>query len=133
MFHSTNKAKIEIVTTDMSLSHVSVPFKNDTGASVSIINDETLETLKKKGMKLSISMVKLRTYSGHSGQYLIPMEEIKVNVTYGNQNCIHSFVVVEGKSQNLMGRYLLMKCRLNWQNLFTKKKTECVFSIVNDK
>ena len=89
----------------------------------------TLETLKKQGMKLNISMVKLRTYSG---QYIIPMGEIKVKVTYENQNYIHNFVVVAGKRPNLMGRDLLMKCCLNWQKLFTNK-TECVFSIVNDK
>ena len=55
-----------------------------------------------------------------------------MKVTYENQNCIHTFVVVAGKRPNLMGRDILMKYHLNWQKLFTNK-TECVFNIVNDK
>ena len=68
------------LTTDLLLSNVSVPFQIDTGASVSIINDETLETLKKKGIyEIKYFYGKLQTYSG---QYIIPMGEIKVKVTY---------------------------------------------------
>ena len=88
----------------------------DTGASASIISEETYVRLWQKGQKpiLQPSSVKLWTYTREE---LKVQRAISVTVEYEDQKETLSLLVVAGTGPSLLGRDWLLKIRLDWQNL----------------
>ena len=88
----------------------------DTGASVSVINENTCNQLKNSSV-LKKTQTILRTYSGEK---IIPIGVIDVSVIY-KKNREHRLplVVVPG-GPNLLGRNWLREIRLNWRNIQAK-------------
>ena len=82
----------------------------DTGASRSLISEVTYRTLF-KDRPLEKSKVRVRTYSG---EMLKVAGEVKVVVSYGNQEAKLLLVVVEGDGASLFGRSWLQHFQLNW-------------------
>ena len=87
----------------------------DTGASVSVINENTYNQLKNSSV-LKKTQTILRTYSGEK---IIPIGVIDVSVIYQNREHRLPLVVVPG-GPNLLGRNWLREIRLNWRNIQAK-------------
>ena len=87
----------------------------DTGASVSVINENTYNQLKNSSVLKKTQMI-LRTYSGEK---IIPIGMIDVSVIYQNREHKLPLVVVPG-GPNLLGRNWLREIRLNWQDIQAK-------------
>ena len=86
----------------------------DTGAAVSIISKATYQQLWEVTPKLMPTTTCLRTYSG---QHLVVLGTLKVDVQYEAQQVDHSILVVEGSGPSLFGRDLLTVLKLNWKSL----------------
>ena len=87
----------------------------DTGASVSVINENTYNQLKNSSVLKKTQMI-LRTYSGEK---IIPIGTIDVSVIYQNREHKLPLVVVPG-GPNLLGRNWLREIRLNGQDIQAK-------------
>ena len=85
----------------------------DTGATRSLISEVTYRTLF-KDRPLEKSKVRLRTYSG---KMLKVLGEVKVVVSYGDQQAELLLVVVEGDGASLFGRSWLQHFRLSWADI----------------
>jgi len=79
--------------------HKKVTMEIDTGAAVSVISVNTYQKLF-SNVKLSKSTVRLRTYTGEP---MVVIGEIDVQVKYGTQKCVLSLVVVDGEGPSLFG------------------------------
>ena len=82
----------------------------DTGASRALISEVTYRTLFKDRL-LEVYTVQLRTYSG---EMLKVAGEVKVVVSYGNQEAKLLLIVVEGDGASLFGCSWLQYFQLNW-------------------
>ena len=87
----------------------------DTGASMSVINENTYNQLKNNAVLKKTQMI-LRTYSGEK---IIPIGMIDVSVIYQNREHKLPLVVVQG-GPNLLGRNWLREIRLNWRDIQAK-------------
>ena len=100
---------------EAKINGMDVTMEVDTGASKSIINMETYNTIKRKSDSLTYTNSKLRTYSG----YLVkPEGMIEVSFKYGNRCLVVLFIVANTKGPNLLGRDVLRLLQLNWEKLF---------------
>ena len=101
----------------VTINHKQLRMEIDTGASVSLISEQTFQTLwtKKHAPGLRRPEVQLRTYSG---ERLRVLGELDVKVRYGNQVAVLPLIVVRGEGPSLLGRNWMMTLRLHWENLF---------------
>ena len=84
--------------------------------SISVVNvqgDVSSSTFKH--YRLQGSTVQLRTYSG---QLIVIVGQLDVEVVYREQHVILPVMVVKRSSSTLMGRDWLSHIRLDWQSLF---------------
>ena len=88
----------------------------DTGASVTVISEQTYRQTLKSVPKIQPSDANLHTYTGEEFKVL---GLIKVPVEYSNQKATLPAIVVAGKSPNLLGRNWLKEIKLNWQQIFS--------------
>ena len=93
-----------------------VKMEVDTGASVTVINEQTFRQTLKSTPKIQPSDGNLHTYTGEE---IKVVGEIQVLVKYNNQKEILQAIVVAGKAPNLLGRNWLEKVKLNWQEVFS--------------
>ncbi|CAC5367296.1 unnamed protein product [Mytilus coruscus] len=108
------------ITVDIQGNNKSIIMEIDTGASVSIMSEETYKGFKSK-FKLEPTTVKLPTYLGGS----IPvLGRATVNVTYGKENVKLPLFVVKRKGPNLLGRDWISKIQLNWKEIFAVHASE---------
>lgn len=100
-----------------SLDNAKLEMEVDTGASVSIISEETYNRLwsPEDAPPLQESSVKLRTYSG---EQIGVKGSTTVTVNYKEQTEQLPLVVANGSGPSLLGRDWLMKICLDWTNLF---------------
>ena len=93
---------------------VRLPMELDTGASVSIVSQETVRKLLPH-VKVNRSDVILKTYSG---ERLKVLGEISAVVEYDGQPKQQlPLIVVEGQGPTLFGRSWLAKIRLDWHDI----------------
>ena len=93
---------------------VRLPMELDTGASVSIVSQDTVKRLL-PNVKVTNSDVILKTYSG---ERLKVVGEISAIVEYDGQPKQElPLVVVEGHGPTLFGRNWLAKIRLDWHDI----------------
>ena len=86
----------------------------DTGASVSLISNETFTKLwpdEQGRPELQHSASRLRTYTR---QEMEVQGSVTVKVTYGSQQETLPLLVVAGDGPSLLGRDWLQKLRLDW-------------------
>ena len=94
------------------LNGVPLNMEIDTGASLSIINLEVFENLKKRDGTI-------KRFCTYGGEILKSEGVINVLVEYTGQSIRQPLYVVHGKSPCLMGRDLLSSIRLNWAEIFS--------------
>ena len=89
----------------------------DTGASVSLVSEETFHKLwgKERSSQLQSSRVKLRTYTG---QNISVIGSTMVKVQSSGQVEHLPLLVVGGNGPSLLGRDWLFKLRLDWKTIF---------------
>ena len=112
MFRVGGKPHEPIVVT-LSVNGQQLPMEVDTGAAVSVISSTTRANLF-HSCPLSSTSTILTTYTGDR----IPVVgEMKVEVSYGEQNAKLSLYVVEGQGPSLMGRDWIRQIRLDWKSI----------------
>ena len=90
-----------------------IPIVIDTEASLTIISEETLN-ISFGGLDLKPTNVSLRMYTGEP---LLVIGMLDVEVTYGPQQATLPIIVVQGKGPSLFGRNWMEVIRLNWSNI----------------
>ena len=92
-----------------------VTMEIDTGASLSLINEDTWRRLGKDRSVLQESQVHLQTYTGEE----IPIfGSCSVTVQYKDQSQTLSVIVVPGRGPNFLGRDWLAQLKLDWETIF---------------
>lgn len=113
--HQTN-AKHPPIKLKLILNKKEVEMEVDTGASCSMITNNTWENIKSDDVVVNKDCtLQLTDYSGNKiaqkGQVLLP-------VTYGKQENMLNAVIVEDGACNLLGRDWLKMIKLDWHNIF---------------
>ena len=111
LFTVTNGAKPLMV--KVQVNKQEIPMEIDTGASLSIVSEETLNIFS-SGLDLKPTDVSLRMYTGEP---LPVIGMLDVEVTYGPQQATLPLIVVQGKGPSLFGRNWMEVIRLNWSNI----------------
>ena len=113
----------------LSVDNVDLDMEVDTGASVSIISEETYSRLWPEGQQPSLqeSAITLRTYSG---EQLSIKGTLTVDVQYKDQKARLQLVVATGQGPSLLGRDWLSKICLNWTELCNNHLSPCRTSLM---
>ena len=101
----------------VQLNNCNLEMEIDTGASLSIISDETYQSFWTSQPKpeLQPTTVKLHTYTQES---ITVLGSITVDVAYKGQSKTLSLLVVAGQGPSLLGRNWLKELQLDWQELY---------------
>ena len=101
----------------VKLNDIPVKMEIDTGASLTLINQSIFVDLQRenKNVVLQETPVKFRTYSGDT---MVPLGVVDVDVEYLNQVMKQPVFVVPGNSPWLIGRDWLSVMKLNWSDIF---------------
>ena len=103
---------------DVKVNGNSLSMEIDTGASVSIVSKQTLETVHEgtTSLVLKESAVKLQTYTGEvigvCGSTMVPVE-------HNGQTVTLPLIVTVGNGPSLLGRDWLSVLRLDWRSIFS--------------
>ncbi|KAK3747895.1 hypothetical protein QZH41_001360 [Actinostola sp. cb2023] len=117
-FYTVRSSRSPPYQVNIELNGKDLQMELDTGASLSIINAKTYETLwggEDRSPLQNTNMV-LQTYTGEK---INPKGIIEVSVAYGKQNVKLPLHVVEGKGPALLGRDWLEKIQLDWPTIKT--------------
>ena len=108
--YSLSMSRNPLLVVEAKINGTDVKVEVNTGASKSIINMETYNTIKRKSDSLTYTNSKLRTYSG---DLVKPEGMIEVSFMYENRCLIVLFIVANTKGPNLLGRDVLRLLQLN--------------------
>ena len=86
----------------------------DTGASTSLINHKTLASIQDENTKMEPTCSRIRTYTG---EIMKPNGCANIQLEYNGQKTKETVIIVDGNYSNLLGRDILRKIRLNWNEL----------------
>ena len=114
MYHIRGGNKLKAYEISIELCNAPHNFEIDTGATRSIISEETYNQLRDK-VELKSSKAVLSTYTG---ERISVAGEVMVPVKYQDQQYCLPAIVVKGPGPNLLGRDWLQVVKLNWQNIF---------------
>ena len=107
--------KVNPIEVDIVINNAEVTMQVDTGASVSVMSEETYKnTWTQERPALEPSTVKLKTYSG---EQLKVLGSMRAQVEYKEQKGDLPLLVVAGKGPALLGRDWLEHLKLDWQQL----------------
>ena len=110
--YSLSMLRNPLLVVEAKISGADVKMEVNTGASRSIINMETYNTIKRKSDSLTYTKSKLRTYLG---DLMKPEGVIEASFIYENQCLVVPFIVANTKGPNLLGRDVLRLLQLNWE------------------
>ena len=113
--------KKKAYTTIVDIDGKSVSIEIDTGATISIMSQESYKELW-PDRDLKESKAELRTYSG---EYLKILGEIETRVSNSNNHAKLPLVIVQGRGPTLLGRDWLSRLHLDWSqvNAISKEPT----------
>ena len=114
MFHTQGQSSAEPIQVTLAVNGVNMTMELDTGATLSVISEETYHKLfpVETAPTVKTSKAQLKTYTGG----VIPiLGEIEVEVQYKGQHS--ELLVVVGKGLSLLGRDWLSQIKLNWNQL----------------
>ena len=106
-------------TMSFSLDEHEIKMEVDTGASVSLISEETFNKYWNSD-KLSPPSLVLKTYTG---ERLDLLGECDVHVTYKSQSATLPLRVVRGKGPSLYGKNWVSLIRVDWNDIFYSEKS----------
>ena len=86
----------------------------DTGASLSLISEETYKSTFGDSLQLNPSSIILHTYSGEP---ISVLGAVDVPVSYNSQSASVPLIVVKGKGHSLFGHNWLKHFRLDWPSI----------------
>ena len=111
--HNVNKSSNDVIWVDVKVENQPLSMELDTGSAVSILpHDIFVERFRDK--KLEKTSTVLKTYTG---EQIVPVGCLSVQVEHLDQSCILSLYVVQTKGPVLMGRDWLHKLRLDWKTI----------------
>ncbi|CAG2249536.1 unnamed protein product [Mytilus edulis] len=114
VFHFGNKSN-EAYKVQINVNECEIAMEIDTGASVSIMSEDTYKEYKSK-FRIEPTSAKLRTYMGEQ----IPViGRAIVNVNYKKERAKLPLLIVKRKGPNLLGRDWLNKLQLDWKDIFS--------------
>ncbi|VDH91520.1 Hypothetical predicted protein [Mytilus galloprovincialis] len=114
VFHFGNKSN-EAYKVQINVNECEIAMEIDTGASVSIMSEDTYKEYKSK-FRIEPTSAKLRTYMGEQ----IPViGRAIVNVNYKKESAKLPLLIVKRKGPNLLGRDWLNKLQLDWKDIFS--------------
>ncbi|ETW98899.1 MAG: hypothetical protein ETSY2_42010 [Candidatus Entotheonella gemina] len=90
----------------------------DTGASVSVVSEETFNTIREglSTLELQESTVKLQTYTGEK---IGVKGSTTIQVEHNGQTILLPLIVTQGRGPTLLGRDWLAALRLDWETIFS--------------
>ena len=112
----------------VTINGIDLEMELDTGASVSLISEETYHRLQGTGATLSESRARLFTYTDEQIKVL---GSTKVKAEHNGQTADLTLVVTEGSGPSLLGRNWLAALKLNWQEIFSVKTTQSLQSVLD--
>ena len=121
LFKVTGSISNKPLLASILINGVSVEMEIDTGASVSLMGEDTYRLVQDPEKPLQHSTAKLHTYTGEPIKVLGSTE---VLVQHNGQSMMLPLIVMKGKSSPLLGRNLLSMLKLDWQKVF-KVETNC--------
>ena len=101
----------------------------DRGASTSLVNYKTFIKFFGNANKMTSTSSKMRTYAS---EVVSPMGEVELEFIYDNQKAVTSVIIMEGNYSNLLGRDILRKIKLNWEELFNHNNRKENVNFVDD-
>ena len=121
MFHHTVDESSKPYVCELFLNGVSAQMEIDTGSAATIINANQYEVLQQqsKGRPLHLekdNLPRLRTYSGDT---IMPLGKVVLDVCYQGDVCRLECLVVQGDGPNLLGRDWLQHIKLDWKQVYT--------------
>ena len=125
LFKFEDKKKSYTIIVDIDGRSVSMEI--DTGASISIMSQESYKELW-PDRDLKESKAKLRTYSG---EYLKVLGEIETRVSHSNNHAKLPLVIVQGRGPTLLGRDWLSRLLLDWSQVNAISKEPTLQSILD--
>ena len=130
MYHyEASKNKVKPIIVNPIVNNVRISMEVDTGASLSVINEQVLEDIKKVDSKLVLQKTNV-IFKSYSGEPITPLGKIKVCVQYDNQMEYLELYVIKGRNKtNLMGRDWLHRIRINWQEIFSIIKWNKIITV----
>ncbi|CAG2228036.1 unnamed protein product [Mytilus edulis] len=114
VFHFGNTSN-EAYKLQINVNECEKAMEIDTGASVSIMSEDTYKDYKSE-FRIEPTSAKLRTYMGEQ----IPViGRAIVNVNYKKERAKLPLLIVKRKGPNLLGRDWLEKLQLDWKDIFS--------------
>ena len=116
LFHTQGQSSAAPIQVTLAVNGVNMTMELDTGATLSVISEETYHKLfpVETAPALKTSKAQLKTYTGE----VIPiLGEIEVEVQYKGQHSEQKLLVVAGKGPSLLGRDWLSQIKLDWNQL----------------
>jgi len=115
MYHIRGGNRLNAYEVSIELCNEPCKFEIDTGATRSILSEETYKLRDK--LELRSSKAVLSTYTGEkisvSGEVMVP-------VKYQDQQYFLPAIVVKSPGPNLLGRDWLQVIKLNWQTIYRR-------------
>ena len=68
----------------------------------------------------------------YAGEVVKPIGEVELEFTYNNQKAVSSVIIMKGSYLNLLGRDILRKVKLNWEELFKNDNWEETVKFVDN-
>ena len=87
----------------------------DTGDSTSLINYASFVKICGNNTRMNPTTSRIRTYTG---EIIKPKGSVEVHLDYMGQKIRETIIIVDGNYSNLLGRDILRKIKLNWNELF---------------
>ena len=121
----TLPGNVQPIVLTMEVNGSDLSMELDTGASLSLISEQTYTNMSHALPPLTQSNVVLSTYTGEK---IRPIGTVDVTVRYNCQQVTVPLLVIPGQGPGLVGRNWLEKIKLNWSDL----KVVNVFSSIDD-
>ena len=125
LFTLPGKAKPIVLTVKINGSDI--PMELDTGASVSIINEQIYRSIFHSTGPLQPTDITLATYTGEA---LTILGSLNAHVEYQAQSQNLPLLVVQGNGPSLFGRNWLEKIKLDWTSIYSLQESLSVTKLL---
>ena len=112
----TLPGKVKPIVITVNVNGTDILMEVDTGASLSIISEQTFRAIASPTDKLQSTSITLTTYSGDN---LHIVGTYDVQVGYKSQSQTLPLVVVQGYGPSLFGRNWLEKIKIDWNSIYS--------------